>query len=186
MEETRIVIVDIETTGLEFSLHQVTEIAWKRLDTGEEGCLIPFHTLDNADPEALEISKYWERLQGKPFASHEDIYKLWLLLGGDGKKTTFAGVNPRFDAMFLGQLFRKEQLTPPNPWKSRLLDLGAMGYALLPVPEGHVPSLSELTQMFEIENIKPHSAESDVQATAAIYEHLMVLKYRNLKKWIED
>lgn len=186
MEKTRIVIVDVETTGLEFGVHQVTEIAWKRLDTNEVGCFVPPHSLENADPQSLEISEYWERLQGKPFASHNEIYNLWLLLGGDGTKTTLAGVNPRFDALFLSQLFKKEHLTPPNPWKSRLLDIGALGYALLPVPEGHMPSLAELSEMFEIENSRPHSAESDVHTTAVIYERLMVMKSRNLKKWTED
>jgi len=56
------ICVDLETSGLSPLLHQAVEVAWQVLETGENGAFIPPHTLDNADPAALSVNNYWERL----------------------------------------------------------------------------------------------------------------------------
>jgi DNA polymerase III epsilon subunit-like protein len=109
-----IVWVDIETTGLDPQVHQIVEIAWG-IDS-EWWTLIPPHNLWMADPKALEINRYHERMLDK--AEHADetaIAKFYQDLLGK----TMAGANPAFDAKFL------EVFLGAAPWKHRLLDVEA-------------------------------------------------------------
>lgn len=173
----RTVVVDTETTGLNPAVHQVTEVAWHDMSTGQSGYMITPHILDNAEPEALSLSGYHERIAGQRHATQNELRFLWDVLGGDGVETTLAGFNPRFDSAMLEALFAREGFGRPTPWRHRLLDVAVLTYAFAPtLLDGQTPSLAEAAALAGVVNDLPHSAAADVATTVAVLEWAEALR----------
>lgn len=173
MSGRHIVVVDVETTGLDPERHTTVEVAWWNLNTGERGEFVPPHlvseALRNAQIEALRVNRYIDRL-----ATAEQDYdgtaasKLSDLLEG----STLAGSNPAFDAGFLTVLYREmeaaEKAWAPR-WHHRLLDLSAYAAGVLLLPPNQLPGLSTVCELLGVENTAPHTAAGDVDATGRCF-----------------
>lgn len=158
---SQLVFVDIETTGLDPTVHQVVEIAYAVGDSDIVTLRIP-HTLKRHSAGALEVSRYFERELGDPLSwtrSAETQLFLGSLVGA-----TLVGANPAFDARFLGDKYGVV-------WHHRLLDIEAYaaGHLLEPAPLG----LAALVERFQEDGYPittpDHTAANDVAAVRDIY-----------------
>jgi len=166
-----IVIVDTETDGLDPDRHEPVEVAWLRFREYGAGSFIPPHSLAFADPEALRINRYEERLRGKPW---DDRFSAAEALHITLRGNVLAGFNPAFDAAMLGILFRRAGL-PVQPWHYRLLDLSAFGAGVLGLHPAHLPGGDRLAQLLDvrIEDRERHTAMGDCQLAADVLSRLL-------------
>lgn len=109
-DDNPLVYLDCETTGLDVKRHQVWEVAWAVGD-GDIESLVVRHTIDGADPRALKVNGYLDRVD--PEAPWPTEVPLEFALKG----ATVVGANPAFDTKFLAQRWNWE------PWHHRLLDI---------------------------------------------------------------
>ncbi|MFG2748072.1 3'-5' exonuclease [Streptomyces xanthophaeus] len=135
-----ILFIDTETTGLDVEHHDAWEIAiiHRRPGYPDAEYLWQIRTsLAEADPEALEINRYHERMAvpdgelavhmatGAMTANHpisgQDLM-LDLMALTDG--AILVGSNPAFDERFLRKLFNAAHVTPA--WHYRTVDIAAM------------------------------------------------------------
>lgn len=172
MPERMLCVADSETTGLIAGVHEITEISWLVLETGEHGTFIPPHTLDNATSEALNVSRYYDRHLWVQTSWDEDgteLGRFHTALAGNW----FVGSKPTFDAAFLSLLFIRDGLDP-EPWWRFPLDLGTYAAGVMSRP---ITDRVGLTQLCNLLGVLPghHSAQEDVRATA---ECLIELQHR--------
>lgn len=126
---TRFVFVDTEATGLDHARHELTEVAWiVRFEDGREveRVYVPEHTLDAAEPDALRLTHYHDRLADQPRTPMSE----WLgqfLEDADG--AVLVGAVPDFDARHLHQACRKLGVEPT--WDHHLLDVETLALPLL-------------------------------------------------------
>lgn len=160
-----LVFLDTETTGLTLD-HDVWEIA---LAVGE-GVVNTFqvpHSIQNADPKALELNGYFTRFQGTERVRRLADYDIPRWLAGK----TLVGANPAFDA------YRLEKRWGRAPWHYRLVDVESMAIPLLGLekPLGLKGLVEELTgRGFDIPG-NDHTAAGDVATVRAVYRALMYL-----------
>ncbi len=178
----KVVVADIETTGLLADVHAITEIAWVVIDLDEidvdevsydeimENGKAMYPGLSDAalaqaDPEALKINDYVDRgIASKPRPDLGD----WAELIDDLEDCTLMGANIRFDARFIEKMIGQE------PWNHRLFDLQAYAAGVL----GHdLPkSLSDIrVELIEHDYAIPentHAAIDDVATNVAIWQAL--------------
>lgn len=170
---TTYAFADVETTGLDPDIHQVWEIALA-IDDGPIHSMVVAHHTFGADPEALAVSKYYER-GGSVGASYDDD-PTRILASEAFENTvidalagaTLVGANPAFDAAMLTARWGTA------PWHFRLLDveayaMGALGYDR---PRGLATITRDLrARGFDIPH-PDHSAAADVAATRAAFRAL--------------
>lgn len=168
MNERQVIIVDVETTGLDPRAHAVVEVAWWNLTTGDRGEFIPPHdphdVLATADIDALRINRYVDRIPGLPqdegWVRRDE---LWTHLDGN----TLAGSNPAFDAGFLATI------APGRlPAHHRLLDLSAYAAGVLDLPVSNLPSLATVCNLLGVVLRDAHTAAGDVEATGECFLRL--------------
>lgn len=169
MTDRRIVYVDVETTGLDPTVHQAYELAWAVGDGDVTVWQLP-HTLEHADPYALEVGGYFRRgfhPQGRAGASWR-MGELARALHG----VTLCGANPAFDAAFL------RGAIGCAPWHHRLLDVEVMAMVVFGLDA--IPSLAQVRDTLAevgIEVPEPdHTAAGDVEATRAAHKALERLR----------
>ena len=125
----RLVFVDTEATGLDHRVHQLTEVAWivREPDGSQrEHVVVPEHTLDHAEPIALEISRYHGRLSDAPRTPDAEWVGAFL---ADAAGAVLVGVVPDFDARHLLQACQRVGRTAT--WDHHLLDVGTLAMPLL-------------------------------------------------------
>jgi DNA polymerase III subunit epsilon len=175
MRKHNLAFIDTETTGLDFTKHEIIEI----------GCVIttpklkiiekfeikikPEH-IENADKTSLKINHYNEE-DWSTAVTLEDAMKIF---SKKVKDCIMVAHNVSFDYGFLEYAFMK------NKWKNTMhyhkLDTISIAWAKLhKVPSLDHFSLRELCKYFELENEHPHSALSDAYATYELYKKLMEL-----------
>lgn len=172
----QIIVVDVETTGLDHRFHDVVEVAWWNLSTGTRGAFIPMHSpsdvLSRAEIEALRVNRYLDRIPGQPQDNNGDLgFALNEQLAGN----TLAGSNPAFDAAFLVKLFKEKPYEDfcGDPWHHRLLDLSAYAAGVLGLHPGGLLGLAAVCDALDIVNRGPHTAAGDVDATGRCFLELM-------------
>lgn len=171
-----IIVVDTETTGLDPLRHDVCEVGWLTLAGLGAGCFVPPHSTRGADPDALAVNRYWDRIPGRvQDTDYHAATELHRALTGN----TLAGSNPAFDALFLAHLFNDAGLDPIQPWHHRLLDVSAYAAGLLGIEPGQLPGLSTIAARLGIgrPETTAHTAFGDAQLTAAC---LIDLRARSL------
>jgi len=141
--------LDVETTGLDVGVHEVWEIAYAIDDGPIRTAFVP-HTLDNADPKALEINNYWARFDQAPDLSGLFEQNLRDL----AQEQYLVGSNPAFDHRMLLKRWGS------TPWHYRMIDLAAyaMPYFGWNVPEG----MAQIARSLDITE-GDHSAARDVE-----------------------
>lgn len=184
INQPRMIVADVESTGLDPFVHQATEVAWWDSATGTYGELVLPHTLDNADPLALEIQRYQERgIATARRANQCEVAGLWGFLGGSIEdryaKPVLVGSNAGFDAGMLGGTFHRAGFTPSQPWYYRPRDVAEIARSGLGwVDEnGHPPNLKRLTERLDITvpDGAAHTAIGDVRTTVQILTRLLEL-----------
>lgn len=187
----KLVSVDIETTGLDPSLHEAWEIAIVPIcqdredpdEVAETGPPLLYQlpvNLLHAEQPALEISRYHERAMGvQPGRALR-----WTGPNGDQRQTEIpiaaaaiemasvlkgaclVGMSVHFDAGFIAEFFRKTTVASRPPWHHRHLDLGS--YAAGAVGAGK--ALAGLSLADRIPNENVHSALADAEWNVEVYE----------------
>jgi hypothetical protein len=176
-----IIVVDVETNGLNIARHQAVEVAWWNLTTDARGWFVPPHNvseiLGKADLKALQVNRYVDRIAEREQDSDGDglttLHNQFSVYDEDlatFTQHTLAGSNPRLDAAMVNKLFAGSEFLEIDPWHYRLLDVGA--YAMGALGLGEVPGLWDVCQAL---GIPPgdHSAEADVTATGLCLRALM-------------
>jgi DNA polymerase III epsilon subunit-like protein len=156
----RVLVVDTETTGLDFDSHELWEFAaieWAP-DSRAEHVWHVQPDLDRADPAALDLNRYKERTAG---LSHwtgvhdaaagsywSDPEVLAGLLGRFLDNVTIVGATPGFDERFTSKLLRAHG-QPPMPWHYRVRDIGSITWGWLNGAHAlYVPPLDASTDEF--------------------------------------
>ena len=171
----RFVFVDTEATGLDHERHELTEVAWVvRFEDGSEAerQYFPQHTIDGATPEALEITKYDERIAPQTQSPASE----WLVqFLEDAQGAYLVGAVPDFDAHHLDRMCRKVGLTPT--WDHHLLDVETLALPLIsPGPDGP-RSLAKTCQALGVAHDKDqaHGALYDAQQAKRVFDRVWEL-----------
>lgn len=183
MPDRQIVVVDVETNGLDPDRHIAVEVAWSNLTTGEHGVFVPPHNwhdaVSTAELTALRVNRYLDRLAEAPQDKDgKAASALWDQLEGN----TLAGATPSFDAPFLRNMFREtydldsHDIDGPPKWHHRLLDLSAYAAGALNIPAAELPGLTEVCDRLDVPHLRAHTAEGDVTATVLCFEALFDLQ----------
>lgn len=161
-----IVYLDTETTGLDPQLHEVWEIAFA-IDDGPIMSSTVSHGLRNADPKALEINRYNDRVDRRKLAYPRVAameFEAGVLRALEG--STLVGANPAFDAGFLQSRWGE------RPWKYRLLDVEAyaMPFLGLDEPKG----LAYIAEQLGV-TAPDHTAAADVHTLRECHRALRAI-----------
>lgn len=169
MSNRRLVIVDVESTGLDPAVHVPIEVAAIDVDTGEVISFAPYvdpTKWADASGEALAINRYFERRVFRQALTYDATVqqydRLWDMLAGN----SFAGANPRFDVSML--------LTAPGApgselWHHRLPDVSAYVAGALGIYPADLPGLADCCKLLDVTNEGEHSALGDVKAAAECF-----------------
>jgi DNA polymerase III epsilon subunit-like protein len=175
-----VIVVDVESTGLDVWTDYPVEVAWYNLATGERGEFIPQHnrhaTLRHAHPGALKANGYRDRI----FADAEflmdrtsdEAAKLYAQFVDSPGRPYLAGVNAAsFDQFMIAKLWPGMPFAE-RPWRYRVIDLANMGMQELPID--YLPGLSALVDLLELDIPKPdHTAMGDVYTTTLVLVELI-------------
>lgn len=174
---TRFVFVDTETTGLDHQRHELTEVSWiVRFEDGTEieRQYFPDHTLDGADPGALEITQYHTRIAGQTRTPASE----WLVqFLDDATGAVLVGAVPDFDARHLERAARKIGRTPT--WDHHLLDVETLALPLIAAAPAAPPSLARTCQALGIphDRAKAHGALYDAQQAKRVFDRVWEILY---------
>lgn len=170
---TTLCFIDTETTGLDPRIHQPYEVCWWREDEDTPNTVRLPHTLDHADPRALEIGGYHER-EVEPGWSWPDRWLNVDELGMQLSGVTLVGANPSFDAAMLAPLLRHQ------PWHYRFIDVstGAMWLLGWDRPRSLLDTAAALRDAGHAIPLPDHTAEGDVRTTRAVYDALRRLGHK--------
>ncbi len=175
MRKHNLAFIDIETTGLDFTRHEIIEIGCVittpklRVIEKFELKIKPKH-IKNADPVALKINHY----NKKDWNQASNLEEAIQILAKKVKDCIMVGQNVSFDYGFLEYAFAK------NKWKNTMhyhkLDTISIAWAKFhKKPNFKHFSLRDMCKLFDIKNERPHSALSDAYATYELYKKLMKL-----------
>jgi len=175
MRKHNFAFIDIETTGLNLTKHEIIEIGCvlttPTLEVIEEFELkIKPEYVENADRVALKVNHY-DPLNWQDAQSLKDGVKI---LSKKTKDCIMVGQNVAFDSGFLEYAFSKTGTV--NSMHYHKLDTISIAWAkLCGEPDVNHFSLRELCLRFGIKNENAHTALSDARATFELYKKLMSL-----------
>jgi len=168
-----IIFVDIESTGLDLDRHEVWDIALIEADGTEHEWHVKPRDLSEASPDALRITRYYERAATWYRGSaggweEEEIVASLVVLLTAGKH--LVGAVPSFDAAFLTKFLRRRGYVPA--WHYHLVDVEALvaGRLRLEPPW----DTKELARLIGVDSGLPeyekHTAIGDARWAKAMYE----------------
>ncbi|MBS45319.1 MAG: hypothetical protein CMH83_19545 [Nocardioides sp.] len=164
MTDHPLAFVDVETTGLDARIHQPWEVSiWLEEDPAPWTTQVR-HTLDHADPRALEIGGYWNRCGSLGVDTGTRPAHIANPLRG----RTLVAANPAFDAAFLTRLIGAPV------WHYRLIDVSAGVMWLLgwDRPRSLLDTCAALRDRGFTIPEPDHTAQGDVRAVRAVYDAL--------------
>ena len=174
-----LLFVDVETTGLDPTKHELLEVAARRTSPdgqtilGEYTAKLRPLNLAAAEPKALEVNKYSEEEWAPEKCVARDV--VVKELHRIAQNCVLVGHNVSFDEGFLRALFYQANLQPP--WGYHKVDTVALAWPLyVTKPDLEGVSLVKLAKYLELPTQPVHRAAADVAACHALYMHLM-------KKW---
>ena len=171
-----VVFVDCETTGLDPDRHEIWELAL--IVDDEEHVWTVDVDLSKADPGALRVGRYYERLrERKALASapFEVATQVWYLTSN----RTLVGINPAFDAAFLTRFLHRHGCVPK--WHYHVIDVKALAKGWLLGRHPKVPGMNppwstdDLARGLHLspEGFDRHTALGDARLAKAMYEAVM-------------
>lgn len=155
------VFVDVETTGLNASRHDIWEIAYA-VDDGPIHQRIVRHDIAVADAKALEISGHTARCNAVTHPT-DDHWGFEADLRNAVQNQTLVAANPAFDAEFLAARWGD------RPWKYRLLDVEAYAMPALGLEEPR--GLAYIAEQLGVQ-APDHSAAGDVHTLRECFRTL--------------
>ena len=163
---TTLCFIDTETTGLDPRVHKPWEVCtWIDGEQAPETRALP-HTLELADPQALNIGGYWDRAGAARVVADRGSFTRRL------RGVTLVGSNPAFDAAMLTPFIGMAV------WHHRLINVaeGGMWVFGWDRPRGLADVAAECrSRGYDIPE-PDHTAEGDVRATRAVYEALRAIR----------
>ena len=159
-------VIDVETTGLSKSYHQITEIAAAKIRCGK--IIDSYQTLINPQ---VRIPSFITRLTGIDNKMVKDAPKINQVLPafvnflGDD---IFVAHNATFDFGFLDYNLKLHQ--GQNLLNQRICTKKLANRLL---PELERKRLLDLCQYFKVNNVQAHRAMGDVQATAEVFNKML-------------
>lgn len=172
---TRFVFIDTEATGLDHTRHELTEVSWiVRFEDGrqEERTYFPEHTLDGAEPDALRITQYHDRIAPQETTPMAEWLGQFL---ADAQDAVLVGAVPDFDARHLQIACRKLGLEPT--WDHHLLDVETLALPLFaPGPE-RPRSLARTCEALGLEHDRDqaHGALYDARQAMRVFDRVWEL-----------
>lgn len=163
--------IDTETTGLDVRIHQPWELTYWREDHDEPVTIQLPHTLKHADPQALEINGYYERVNYLAASTYGEAARTRLAQHLTG--VTLVGSKPEFDMAML-----KNWVIGYEPWHHRPINVSDMAMLLFnwDKPRG-LADVQATIQRLGISTAKPdHTSEQDVHAVHDVYWALRELR----------
>jgi DNA polymerase III epsilon subunit-like protein len=169
---TRFVFMDTEATGLDHQRHELTEVAWiVRFEDGreEERRFFPEHTTDGADADALELTRYQDRIAPQDRTPASEWLTLFL---EDAQDAVLVGAVPDFDARHLERMCRKLGLEPT--WDHHLLDVETLALPFIAEGPETPRSLAKTCAALGIPHDKDqaHGALYDAQQAMRVFDHV--------------
>ncbi|MGN0100733.1 MAG: exonuclease domain-containing protein [Dietzia sp.] len=185
MKPPHLVVVDVETSGLDPRRHSVLEVAALDLTTHEELIFVPSPVVpdddrwwrwfarrrrwqDLASPEAMKVNRYHERRVSDLQLDVPRTTGAWTALNAMLAGNLIAGANPEFDAKFVDTTMRQWGIEPRRRRQTRDLVTYAAGALdfdpAIPMRSG------DLIDRLGITNVLPHSAEGDARAAAEAFQ----------------
>ncbi|KKS45322.1 hypothetical protein A3I25_01220 [Candidatus Nomurabacteria bacterium RIFCSPLOWO2_02_FULL_42_17] len=175
MRKHNLAFIDVETTGLNVTKHEIIELgcvlAKPSLEIIEEFELkIKPEHIENAEPVALKINGY----DSADWVFAYTLSEAMKIFSQKVQNTIMVGHNLSFDYGFLEHALIKCGIA--NTMHYHKLDTISIAWAKLHrQPDLDRFSLRELCSRFNIENKKAHSALSDARATYELYKKMMVI-----------
>ncbi|MBK8647825.1 MAG: 3'-5' exonuclease [Gemmatimonadetes bacterium] len=172
--KTTIAFVDLETTGLDPSRHDIIEIGIVRVNArtlevlDEHEALVMPERLGDAQLDALAVNGFSTAAWERALPLREALLAVAPLLDG----ALIAGHNVGFDWSFLEAGFRRGGLALPNVDYHRL-DTASLAWPL--VVTGELPSMSldPLAKLLGLERPHPHRALADARCSLEIARRLV-------------
>jgi DNA polymerase-3 subunit epsilon len=165
--------VDLETTGLDPSRHDIVEVAVLRVDArslevlAQHDTLVAPERLEDAQPEALAICGFSKAAWTNAVPLREALLAIAPLLEG----ALVAGHNVGFDWAFLQAGFARAGLTLPRVGYHRL-DTASLAWPLVTSGELSSLSLDGLATLFGLERPRPHRALADARCALEVARRL--------------
>ncbi|RKG90440.1 3'-5' exonuclease [Corallococcus sp. CA049B] len=181
--------IDLETTGLDASRHEVLEVAVLRVDARSLKVLAEYEArvqptrLADAHPEALAVCGYSDEEWRDALPLQEVLATVTPLLAG----TLVAGHNTSFDWGFLVEGYRRTELTLPSVDYHRL-DTASLAWPLLATGEVESLSLNALAKRFGLHRPTPHRAMADARCALEVARCLAVRMARggHMERLLEE
>jgi DNA polymerase-3 subunit epsilon len=171
--------IDVETTGFDPEIAEVIElgVVIAKLKDGElvvidqlDLKIRPEH-LETADPQALRINGYNE----VDWLFAVELKEAMKLFADKTDGAIFVAHNVTFDYGFINQAFKKTEVE--NKMHYQKLDTISLAFAVLHDNDDmNKLSLKALTEYYEIENKKAHSAFADAYATYELFKKMFKLR----------
>lgn len=165
--------VDLETTGLDPSRHDILEIAVLRVDArslevlAQRDTLVAPERLEDAQPEALSVCGFSKAAWTNAVSLREALLAIAPLLEG----ALIAGHNVGFDWAFLEAGFHRAGLTLPRVDYHRL-DTASLAWPLVASGELSSLSLDGLATLLGIDRPRPHRALADARCALEVARRL--------------
>lgn len=169
-----LIVVDVETSGLDPTRHDVLEVAAIDLVTGEDLTFVPTPVsgswLEEADPDALRINRYFERAVYRDRVDVDTTRDRWRLLAKMLDGNIIAGANPQFDASFVDAAMQHWEIKCRR--RHQLRDLATYAAGVLGTDPAEPLSSASILESLGVVNNSPHSAWGDTAATADAFRTL--------------
>lgn len=189
-EPTPLVFLDVETTGLDDTRHEMVEVAWivrpspdptRRQPVGAGTVIVPHmwdveqvvtlpHTTIAAQEAALEVNRYHDRDWSDPVPVDR-----WLpAFLATTAEATIIGAQPHFDIGFIHALCRRVGMQPT--WYHRLYDVESMAAPFIANRPGRLSGLRDTAAALGLDTddhmYAAHTALGDARLARAIFDHV--------------
>ncbi|ASR85358.1 DnaQ-like DNA polymerase III subunit [Mycobacterium phage Tierra] len=176
----QLIVVDLETTGLDYDTALPVEVGLLNVDTGESLYFVPHITVEQlaaADPKAMEINGYYERGLYREALTEQQTAVAWGEVQDWLRGNTFAGSNPAFDSTIVARQrvtysMPFSPLTVGRVWHHRLADLAAYAAGKLNIDPTELEGLDAVAERLGVPVVNRHSAIGDAAATAFCFDML--------------
>lgn len=173
-----LLFLDVETTGLDPSTHEVIEIAAMRTSPnalvirGQYTAKIKPLKIELAEPKALQINGYTpSEWSDEKCTSLETVVSEISKLGND---CVLVGHNVSFDESFVVPMFKK--LEQRVPWSYHKVDTVTLAWPLYVTTDLEGLSLAKISSYLGADAKPTHRAAADVAACREVYVRL-IAKY---------
>jgi len=170
-----IAFVDLETSGLDPTRHEILEIGVVRVDGRSLETLGMFDVrvqpkrIEDADPEALRINRWTQEAWSDAVPLDVALVRTKPLVEG----ALLAGHNVSFDRSFLDAAWRSTGVPAP-PMDHHVLDTAALSWPLLVAGLVDSLSLDPVCRHLAIECAEPHHALTDARRSLEVARRLLL------------